>query len=131
MLRSLALRAAAQRGKKAGLQIDTPTGSLRRALSEELLSDVGVVDSAAVGGGGRNSSAADNVYKGLKVSDQPSSVRTRHRRNSAGDESEVVVVVDGRGQQLTAAAATGQSSHRPSLKVADYFILFPSLFLYK
>ena len=75
MLRALAHRAAAQRGKRAGLS-DTG-GSLRRALSEELLSDVGVVEEAGSLGGG-------SVYKGLKVSDQPSRVR----RNSAGDQAD-------------------------------------------
>ena len=46
-------------------------------MSEELLSDVG-------GGGGGDATETQSLYKGLKVSDKPSSV-SRVRRNSAGD----------------------------------------------
>ena len=76
-------------------------GSLRRAHSEELMSEVGVV-AAANNTNGSNSDDVtlngdlDNAhcygggsYKGLQVSDRPSnyaSLGRRVRRNSAGDE---------------------------------------------
>merc|ERR1719481_251667 len=56
-------------------------GGLRRAMSEELLSDVGTV------GGDVQGHSVGAVYKGLMVSDKPSEITgSRVRRNSAGDE---------------------------------------------
>jgi len=72
LLRSLALRAS-KRGKRAAAVMDGDGGtSLRRAVSEELLSEAGE--------GGEDSETGS--YRGLRVSDAPSS---RLRRNSAGE----------------------------------------------
>ena len=95
LLRSLALRAS-KRGKKHVLSDIEGGGTLRRAMSEELLSDVGLCasDQLPESLGHDDAMAEDNqqsVYKGLKVSDKPSSKpgriisSTRVRRNSAGD----------------------------------------------
>merc|ERR1719229_847158 len=61
-------------------------GGLRRALSEELLSDVGAGEEVQLQGAGPGPDCADchGVYKGLTVSDKPSN-SSRARRNSAGD----------------------------------------------
>jgi len=87
LLRSLALRAS-KRGKKYILSDIEGGGTLRRAMSEELLSDVGacqeITDMAS-----ETEKDSENVYKGLKVSDKPSLGSARVRRNSAGDEIQV------------------------------------------
>jgi len=92
LLRSLALRAS-KRGKKYVLSDIEGGGTLRRAMSEELLSDVGVcqeiTDMAGETEKGDPADADNNVYKGLKVSDKPSAGSARVRRNSAGDEIQV------------------------------------------
>jgi len=90
LLRSLALRAS-KRGKKYVLSDIEGGGTLRRAMSEELLSDVGICEEIADMAsevGQADPADTHNVYKGLKVSDKPSSSAgsARVRRNSAGDE---------------------------------------------
>ena len=75
LLRTLATSARAS--SRVLPELSDAGAGLRRAMSEELLSDVGVTT-----GGDHAASLADNVYKGLKVSDKPSG---RVRRNSAGD----------------------------------------------
>ena len=100
LLRSLAVRAS-KRGKKYVLSDIEGGGTLRRSMSEELLSDVGIAEDSEARDLGQHrmtsgSSAANigdstNVYKGLKVSDTPSAhggrlaSSNRVRRNSAGD----------------------------------------------
>ena len=97
LLRSLAVRAS-KRGKKYVLSDIEGGGTLRRSMSEELLSDVGLPeDSEAkdMGSSAANISDSTNVYKGLKVSDTPSAnggrlvSSGRVRRNSAGDSESV------------------------------------------
>ena len=104
LLRSLAVRAS-KRGKKYVLSDIEGGGTLRRAMSEELLSDVGLAgdseardlgdlvmsDASAIGSSAADSGDSTNIYKGLKVSDKPSAIggrlvsSGRVRRNSAGD----------------------------------------------
>ena len=103
LLRSLAMRAS-KRGKKSVLS-DMEGGGhvgLRRAMSEELLSDIGLCDEDLLVpdlpqqcDGACDVAITDNsLYKGLKVSDKPSLTRlvssARVRRNSAGDETQIV-----------------------------------------
>ena len=86
LLRSLAVRAS-KRGKTKYVLGDMEGGGgLRRALSEELLSDVGAGEEVQLQGAGPGPDCADchGVYKGLTVSDKPSN-SSRARRNSAGD----------------------------------------------
>jgi len=78
LLRTMALRAAGKRAKNSGIT-GLDVGTLRRAMSEELLSDVGLNEDARP----VLREETTSVYKGLIVSDTPS---TRVRRNSAGDE---------------------------------------------
>ena len=94
LLRSLAVRAS-KRGKKYVLSDIEGGGTLRRSMSEELLSDVGLPEDTEardmMGASVGNISDSTNVYKGLKVSDTPSAhggrlvSSGRVRRNSAGD----------------------------------------------
>ena len=122
LLRSLALRAS-KRGKKNGLSDIEGGGTLRRAMSEELLSDVGlcdelVPDAAALPGNGASVSLMDNqsVYKGLKVSDKPSHLpglvsSGRVRRNSAGDESQIFRPTSDTEQQHNSEMRQHQYQH--------------------
>ena len=88
LLRSLAVRAS-KRGKKYVLSDIEGGGTLRRSMSEELLSDVGLPEDTEardmMGASAGNIGDSTNVYKGLKVSDTPSANGGRLRRNSAGD----------------------------------------------
>ena len=100
LLRSLAVRAS-KRGKKYVLSDIEGGGTLRRSMSEELLSDVGIAEDSEArdleehrmtsGASAANIGDSTNVYKGLKVSDTPSAhggrlaSSGRVRRNSAGD----------------------------------------------
>ena len=85
LLRSLAVRAS-KRGKTKYVLGDMEGGGgLRRAHSEELLSDVGAGEEQLPGAGpGPDCADCHGVYKGLTVSDKPSN-SSRARRNSAGD----------------------------------------------
>ena len=104
LLRSLAVRAS-KRGKKYVLSDIEGGGTLRRSMSEELLSDVGIAEDSEArdlgehrmtsGASAANTGDSTNVYKGLKVSDTPSAhggrlaSSGRVRRNSAGDSESV------------------------------------------
>jgi len=69
-----------------GIVPDIERGSmLRRAVSEELLSDVGTVNGEKIT---NHQGKVNSVYKGLKVSDHPSEAEgsSRVRRNSTGDD---------------------------------------------
>ena len=78
VLRSLALRSSARLKQS---EEGTEGGRLRRALSEELLSDAGAGQETEL-----TCEEPESLYKGLKVSDKPRGGR-RVRRNSAGDSS--------------------------------------------
>ena len=93
VLRSLALRSAGRlKSSEEG-----GGGSLRRALSEELLSEVGLCPEDAC----REAADTESLYKGLKVSDKPSGGRVR--RNSAGDNPP--------GQQVVLGHSTASESY--------------------
>ena len=74
---------ASTRARATRADPSTDAGTLRRAMSEELLSDVGVLSPGD--NVGDHDESSDSVYKGLKVSDKP---RSRVRRSSAGDGEE-------------------------------------------
>ena len=120
LLRSLALRAS-KRGKKYVLSDIEGGGTLRRAMSEELLSDVGICDEIAdtttfsettegqVVQDKLQQTGDDSpkVYKGLKVSDRPSSNpgSARVRRNSAGEEIQVYHSHELLGREISESSA--------------------------
>ena len=102
VLRSLALRSSA-RLKQA--EEGTEGGRLRRALSEELLSDAGVSQEQEV-----LSPETESLYKGLKVSDKPRGGR-RVRRNSAGDPAPPLSQEEERQQVLLNQSTASESYH--------------------
>merc|ERR550525_2207526 len=82
LLRSLALRDGGGHQGGEHRRDCEGEGRLRRSMSEELLSDVALGEGSTVPPG--------SLYKGLRVSDQPSGSLLspgRVRRNSAGDEA--------------------------------------------
>ena len=102
VLRSLALRSSA-RAKPS--EEGTEGGTLRRALSEELLSDAGVCPEPELPRPDKES-----LYKGLKVSDKPRAPR-RVRRNSAGDPAPPLSQEEERQHALLNQSTASESYH--------------------
>ena len=102
VLRSLALRSSAKlRQSEEGAD----GGTLRRALSEELLSDAGVSPETEL-----VRPESESLYKGLKVSDKPRTGR-RVRRNSAGDPAPPLSQEEERQQVLLNQSTASESYH--------------------